>query len=99
MAHVNKYSVFILKNIRRIYLATYKNYVCEIQNFSAKYMYIQNIYVKCIQDILSLIFQHIFISMWITSSKMSQTDLSEHIFIVIFIYILIRILILTHGFG
>ena len=36
----------------------------EINNISLKYMYMYNIYVKYIQDIFSLIFQHIFIPIW-----------------------------------
>ena len=72
IVHVYKYSVFIKKNIyaeyiiRRVCLnicnlysytyIVYKNDVCETHNFSAKYMYVYNIYVKYIQDIFSPIF-------------------------------------------
>ena len=47
-----------IRSIYALYMATYKNDVCGIHNFSAKCMYIYNIYVKYIQDMFSLIFQH-----------------------------------------
>ena len=57
---------FTYLNTCNIYIATYKIYVCEMHNLSAKcmFIYLYNIYGKYIQEIFSPIFQHIFISMW-----------------------------------
>ena len=43
-----------------------------MHNYLVKYMYIYNRYVKYIQDIFSLTFQHIFIFMWAAHQRRTK---------------------------
>ena len=63
------HSLYIHVQIYAIYIVGYKNGIYEYVKytiFCRNLCILSEVYAKCIQDIFSCIFQHIFISMWVT---------------------------------